>query len=166
VNETSKPGRKLLIWVGPGWPLLNRPSDAFSDREQRRQFNSIVELSTRLREARIVLYSVAPMDTTADSGRFTTLYQKFLPAVTTPREANAGNLALKVLVTQTGGQILGPNNNLAGQIDQCIDDADSFYRISFDPPPAQHADEYHSLKMQVGRPGVTVRTNVGYYDQP
>ena len=106
------------------------------------------------------------MDTTADSGRFTTLYQKFLPAVTTPREANAGNLALKVLVTQTGGQILGPNNNLAGQIDQCIDDADSFYRISFDPPPAQHADEYHSLKMQVGRPGVTVRTNVGYYDQP
>jgi len=166
VNETSKPGRKLLIWVGPGWPLLNRPSDAFSDREQRRQFNSIVELSTRLREARIVLYSVAPMDTTADSGRFTTLYQKFLPAVTTPREANAGNLALKVLVTQTGGQILGPNNNLAGQIDQCIDDADSFYRISFDPPPTQHADEYHSLKVQVGRPGVTVRTNVGYYDQP
>ena len=87
VNETRKPGRKLLIWVGPGWPLLNRPSDAFSDREQRRQFNSIVELSTRLREARIVLYSVAPVDTTADAGRFTTLYQKFLPGVASPREA-------------------------------------------------------------------------------
>ncbi len=165
-NETTKPGRKLLIWVGPGWPLLNRPSDSFSDREQHRQFNSIVELSTRLREARIVLYSVAPVDTTADAGRFTTLYQKFLPGVTSPREANAGNLALKVLVTQTGGQILGPGNNLVSQIDQCIDDADSFYRISFDPPTAQHADEYHNLKVQVDRTGLTVRTNVGYYDQP
>src|ERR1700752_1148266 len=24
-NEARKPGRKLLIWVGPGWPMLNRP---------------------------------------------------------------------------------------------------------------------------------------------
>jgi VWFA-related protein len=165
-NEAKKPGRKLLIWVGPGWPLLNRPSDAFSEREQRRQFNSIVELSTRLREARIVLYSVAPVDTTSDAGRFTILYQKFLKGVSSPRDANAGNLALKVLVTQTGGQILGPDNDLVTQINQCIDDANSFYRISFDPPAAQREDEYHDLRVQVGRPGLTVRTNTGYYDQP
>ncbi len=165
-NEAKKPGRKLLIWVGPGWPLLNRPSDAFSDREQRRQFNSIVELSTRLREARIAIYSVAPVDTTADAGRFTILYQKFLKGVSSPREANAGNLALKVLVTQTGGRILGPDNDLVAQINQCIEDANSFYRISFDPPAAQYEDEYHDLRVQVGRPGLTVRTNTGYYNQP
>jgi len=29
-----------------------------------------------------------------------------------------------------------------------------------------HADEYHNLKVQADRPGLTVRTNVGYYDQP
>jgi len=52
-NEVRKPGRKLLIWVGPGWPILNRPSDGDSSKEQRRYFDSIVELSNRLREARM-----------------------------------------------------------------------------------------------------------------
>ena len=59
-NEARKPGRKLLIWVGPGWPMLSRPADGYSDKEQRRNFANIIELSTALREARITAYSVAP----------------------------------------------------------------------------------------------------------
>ena len=59
-NEARKPGRKLLIWVGPGWPMLNRPSDGYSDKEQKRNFDNIVEISTALRQARITVYSVAP----------------------------------------------------------------------------------------------------------
>ena len=165
-NEAKKPGRKLLIWVGPGWPMLNRRSDSFSEREQRRWFNSIVELSNDLREARIVLYSVAPGDATVEAGRFTILYQKFLKSVQSAQQADPGNLALKVLVTHTGGQIMGPDNDLVSQINHCIEDANSFYRISFDPPVAQHNDEYHDLRVQVGRPGLTVRTNTGYYDEP
>ena len=82
----------------------------------------------------------------------------------TYRDADFGNLALKVLVTQTGGRILGPDNDLAGQIDRCVEDASAFYRISFDPPAAEHVDEYHDVKIIVNNPGVTVRTNSGYYN--
>ena len=160
-NEARKPGRKLLIWVGPGWPMLERPKDGSPDRVQSLNFGGIVELSTRLREARMVLYSVAPAGTP-----YSFLYRDFLKGVQSPRQANSGNLALKVLVTQTGGQILGPDNDLAEQIDRCIADANVFYRISFNPQPALHADEYHDLNMQVDKPGVTVRTNTGYYNQP
>ena len=94
------------------------------------------------------------------------LYQAFLKGVKSPREADTGNLALKVLVTQTGGRILGPDNDVVGQIVDCISDANSFYRISFDPPHAEHADEYHDLRVSVAKPGFTVRTNTGYYNQP
>jgi len=162
-NEARKPGRKLLIWVGQGWPMLNRGElGYYSDKDQRRYFDSIVELSTRLREARMVVYSVAP-----STGADTSLrYQNYLKGVKSPRDSDPGDLALKVLATQTGGRIFGPNNDLANQIEHCIADANNFYRISFDPPATDQADEYHDLKVTVDKPGVTVRTNTGYYNEP
>ena len=162
-NEARKPGRKLLIWVGPGWPLLNRPQDAYSDRTQQRYFTGIVELTTRLREARIAVYSVAP---SSEQGTQVLLYRQFLKGVKSFRDADSGNLALKVLATETGGQILGPDNNVSGQINRCIEDANSFYRLSFDPPPAGQANEYHDLGVSVSKPGLSVRTTTGYYNQP
>lgn len=164
-NEARVPGRKLLIWVGPGWPMLNRPElGYYSERDQQSYFDGIVELSNRLREARMVLYSVAPYigaDTT-----FNIRYQDYLKPVKTPRESDPGDLSLKVLATQTGGMILGPNNDIVSQINKCIADANDFYRISFDPPASEKADEYHELKVVVDKPDVTVRTNSGYYNEP
>jgi VWFA-related protein len=162
-NEARKPGRKLLIWVGPGWPMLNRPSDGYSDKERRRNFDGIVELSTALRRARMTVYSVAPGSAAAPNAL---LYKHFLNAVKTDRDADFGNMSLKVMVTQTGGKILGPDNDLVGQINRCIEDANAFYRISFDPPAAEHADEYHDLKVVVDKPDMTVRTNSGFYNEP
>jgi VWFA-related protein len=162
-NEARKPGRKLLIWVGPGWPMLNRPSENYSEKDQKRNFDNIVELSTALRQARITVYSVAP----GSAGNPNPLlYKKFLNAVRTYRDADFGNMSLKVLVTQTGGKILGPDNDLAGQINRCIEDANAFYQISFDPPATVHADEYHDLKVTVQRPDAVVRTNTSYYNEP
>jgi len=164
-NELKKPGRKLVIWVGPGWPMLNRPSDGYTERQQRRNFDSIVEMSAALREARITMYSVSPV-INIQAGQNPLLYQRFLSPVKTAHDAEAGDLGLKVLVTQTGGKILGPDNDMMGQINRCIEDANAFYRIGFDPPVAERADEYHDLKVQVNRPGVTVKTNTGYYNEP
>ena len=58
-NEARRPGRKLLIWVGPGWPMLDSRTFTFSEKEQRRYFDEIVELSTQLRQARMAVYSVS-----------------------------------------------------------------------------------------------------------
>ena len=60
--EATKPGRKLLVWLGPGWPLLSGLSFRTNTKNQRRFFASFVEMSTELQEARITLYSVAPLD--------------------------------------------------------------------------------------------------------
>jgi VWFA-related protein len=49
IEERRRPGRKLLLWIGPGWPVKSGGEYTFDE---------VVELSTRLREARIVLSSV------------------------------------------------------------------------------------------------------------
>lgn len=164
-NESRRPGRKLLIWVGPGWPLLNSSQFSFSDKDQRHYFDNIVRLSTTLREARMAVYSVSQVDTAGEQGQ-PMLYRGFLKGVSSAKKADTGDLALKVLAVQSGGRVLGPDNHLAEQIDDCIADANAFYTISFNPPAAQHADEYHDLKVVVDQPGATARTNSGYYNQP
>jgi VWFA-related protein len=165
-NEATRPGRKLLIWVGPGWPMLESRSFSFSEKDQRRYFDAIVELSTKMREARMALYSVSPANSAVGAGTRDLMYRDFLKGVTSAQKADTGDLALKVLAVQSGGRILGPDNDIAGQIDGCIAEANAFYTLSFDPPRAEHGDEYHDLKVTVSQPGLTVRTNSGYYNQP
>jgi VWFA-related protein len=165
-NEAARPGSKLLIWVGPGWPMLDSANFTYSEKDQRHYFDGIVELSTKLREARMAVYSVAPSSSVTGSGAHTLLYQAFLKGVKSPRQADTGNLALKVLAVQSGGRILGPDNDLAAQINSCIAEASAFYTLSFNPPPANHGDEYHDLKVEIGKPGLTARTSTGYYNQP
>jgi VWFA-related protein len=165
-NEAGRPGRKLLIWVGPGWPILESRNFTFSDKDQRRYFAATVELSTKLREARMAVYSVSPANSVAGTGTRDFLYKDFLKGVRSPRQSDTGDLALKVLAIQSGGRNLGPDNDIAGQIYTCIADANAFYTLTFNPPPAEHADEYHDLKVTVSQPGLTVRNNTGYYNQP
>ena len=145
--------------------MLDRPSDGYTEKQQRRNFDSVVEMSAALREAQITMYSVSPV-LVIQNGPNPMLYKNFLSPVKTAYDAEAGDLGLKVLVTQTGGKIMGPDNDVVTQINQCIDDANAFYRIGFDPPAADHADEYHDLKLLVDRPSLTVRTNTGYYNEP
>jgi len=37
-------------------------------------------------------------------------------------------------------------------------DATAFYTLTFDSPPADHPNEYHSLLVKIGKSGLTART--------
>jgi VWFA-related protein len=161
-SEAKRPGRKLVIWTGSGWPLLDRPSIDTSSKGQQQLFNEIVDLSTTLREAHTSLYSV----TMGETHLGTFLYQDFLKGVKTAEKANPSDLGLKVIAKQSGGRVLGPDNDLAGQIETCVQDASAFYTLSFDPPPADKPNEYHDLSVEIGQLGLTARTSTGYYNQP
>jgi VWFA-related protein len=161
-SEAKKPGRKLLVWAGHGWPVFDSSLPLVPSKTQlQTYFSMIVQLSTLLREARLSIDSVVP-----GSGLASNDYERFLSGVKAPENANTADLALKVLVLQSGGRILGPDNDMAGQIVTCIRDASAFYTLSFDPPRAEHANEYHDLQIQIGKPKLTARTNTGYYNRP
>ncbi len=161
-NGAKMPGRKLLIWAGPGWPTPDSGSIDINAQGHQHFFDLIVELTNRLREARIDLFSIS----TGDSDLSTFFYQSYLKGIKQAAKANPPNLGLKVLATQSGGRALIPTNELVSQINSCLAEADAYYTLTFDPPHAEHADDYHDLKIQVDKPGLKVRTNTGYYNQP
>lgn len=161
-DEAGKSGRKLLIWAGPGWPMLEEPGIQYGEKTQEKLFESIVELSTVLRQGQIALYSVAQ----GMPGTGTYAFESYLKGVKKPNQATPGDLGLKVLAVQSGGLMVPPSNDLGASIRVCLGDAKVFYTLSFEPPPADGPNQYHELKLKVDKPGVTARTNTGYYDQP
>lgn len=156
------PGRKMLIWVGPGWPILDSPSMQMTWNQQQHLFDTIVKLSTFMREGQLSVYSV----TQGMPNQYTFLYQSYLKGVKKATQAQLPNLDLKVLAVQSGGRALVPSNDLGAEIEDCIQDAEAWYVISFTPPPADGPNEYHELKVRVDKPGLTARTDTGYYNQP
>lgn len=163
--EATQPGRKLVIWISPGWPLLSGPNIELTRNEEQQIFNSIVAASTELRQAGVTLYNIDPLGL-ADFGTRTSFYKEFLKGVASPKRAEAGDLGLQVLAVQTGGLVFNTTNDLATPIAKCAADGESFYILSFEAPPADHADEYHSLAITVDKPGAAARTRTGYYAQP
>jgi VWFA-related protein len=161
--ERRKLGRKLLLWVGPGWGL---GSGAYAEAAGPSEdtFYTICWFSTLLREARIALYSFSVGED--PSQLFTLLYKSYLNGVESVRDASFMNLSRKVLAVESGGRVLDRGSDLPSQIESCVREAGAFYTLSFDPAPADHPDEYHRLKVEVSKPGLTARTNTGYYDQP
>jgi hypothetical protein len=68
------------------------------------------------------------------------------------------------LATQSGGLAMDASYDIGRQIESCLREADTFYTLTFDPSHADSPNEYHDLKIIVNKPGLTARTNAGYYD--
>ena len=155
-------GRKLLIWLGPGWPLLDSPAIMLTGKQQRSLFNEIVDLTMLMLKAQVTLYSVSQGIGNINAD----LYEAFLSPVRKPWQANPPNLALKVLAVESGGIAMEPSNNLQRGIDTCAAQASTYYTMGFGTTPARGPDEYHALRVRVNRPGLIARTVTGYYAQP
>ena len=163
--EATQPGRKLLIWLSTGWPLLSGPNTYLSQKDQEGLFSTIVDLSAALRQARITVYSIDPVGT-ADAGSFRTFfYETFLKGVKSAKSVQNGNLGLQVLAVQSGGLVLSSSNDIVTSMVKCVADGKAFYVLSFDSPPADNPNEYHNLLIKIDKPGLTARTRTGYYAQ-
>jgi VWFA-related protein len=175
------PGRKLLLWMGFGWLPFHGPE--YKDAA----FPWLVELSTRIREARMVIsqvtarteprafnlkFSAVTDRTEPRAFDFKETYKDYLAGVRTLSELEAqgfgkySHFALPVLAIQSGGLVVDELAAISHSIEHCVEDARAFYTVSFNPPYAAQPDEYHDLKVQIETPGLSARTNTGYYDQP
>lgn len=165
-SATQIPGRKLVIWISPGWPLLSGPGVQLTSKNQDGIFRSVVSLSDELRRARITLYSIDPLGTNDAGGLRTIYYKNFVKGVKSARQVQIGNLGLQVLAEQSGGRVLNSSNDVAGEIAECMRDAGAFYTVTFDGLPGDGPNEYHALEMKIDKPGLTAHTRAGYYAQP
>jgi VWFA-related protein len=163
-QEAAVPGRKLILWVSPGWPLLSGPGIQLSSADQQRLFSTIVALSTKLRQANITLYSVDSLGVAEPLERVD-YYQQFTKGVAKPKQTFIGNLGLQVLAVQSGGLALN-SSDVPASLSKCIADTAAYYQITFDTQRADQPDEYHHLEIRLGKPDLVARTRDGYYAQP
>ncbi|HEX7362713.1 MAG TPA: VWA domain-containing protein [Bryobacteraceae bacterium] len=161
-KEANRPGRKLVIWISPGWPLLSATD--LGAKDEKTIFHTIVALSTRLRNAGITLYAVNPLGSLEPVGR-TFSYQQFLKPVTAPTRARIGDLGLQVLASHTGGRVL-KSSDVASQIEKCVRDANAYYVLSFAPPPAVGPNYYNAIEVKIAQHGLKAQTRSGFYGQP
>jgi VWFA-related protein len=159
-------GRVILIWIGPGWPLLTGPEFHPDTAEiEANFFDHIVELSRTLREAQVTVDAVYSPDMFRRSELQSVQVKPPAKGPLTEKEASASDLALQAIAIQSGGRIL-ESKSIAAQIASCVADAQTYYALSFDSIPASRPDEYHSLQVKVNKPGVKVFTNTLYYGEP
>ena len=164
--EANTPGRKLVIWVSPGWPIFDSPNLIVTDQQHHAIFGEFVKLSDDLRAGQATVYDVDPLGT-ADAGSYRTfLWESFVKPPTKWDQANPGNLALQALAIQSGGQVLNSSNDVAGEVDKCMQDGKAWYTVTFDAETAEKPETWHSVQIKVDKPGMTVRTRNGYYAQP
>ena len=164
-REGTRPGRKLIFWVSPGWPLLSGPGINLTGKQQDGIFHDIAGFATQMLKARITLYSLNPLGVEEGVGRVF-YYQDFLKGVTKPGQAEIGDLSLQVLATQSGGLVLNSSNDLERELRTCFAETKASYFLSFEGSPGEAENEYHHLEVVVGEPGLTARTKSAYYAQP
>jgi VWFA-related protein len=164
-QEAPRPGRKIIVWVSPGWPLLSGPEVQLDSKQEQGIFENIVSFSTLMRQARVTLYSVDPLGS-RDFGTRTFYYQTFVKGVSDPNQVNLGDLALQVLAVQSGGLALSVNNDVAKLLQKCVADTGAYYEISFSPAVETKRDEYHQLEIKMANSTLMARTRQGYYAQP
>ncbi len=164
-RQAQLPGRKILLWISPGWPLLSGPEVELDSKEQRQLFADIVGLSTDLRRGGITLYSIDPAGM-MDSISRDTYWENFTNGVKNPGQAQMGNLGLEVLTVQSGGVVFSFNNDITHLLQRCVADTRASYAISFEPPAGAKPNEYHHLEIRIAKHGLKARTWQGYYSQP
>jgi VWFA-related protein len=164
-SEARNTGRKIMLWVSPGWPLLSGARIEIDAKQQAQIFTDIVGLNTQLLRAGVTVYDVNPLGSNEALMR-TSYYQEFVKGVSKPSQAAAGNLGLQVLAVQSGGLVLDHNNDVSALLQKCLSDVAPYYEISFAAGPAERPDEYHQLDVKIAKPGLTARTRQGYYAQP
>jgi VWFA-related protein len=163
--ESKVPGRKLVIWISPGWPLLTGPHIQLSSKQEEQILSSVVTISRLLRQADVTLYSIDPRGATEGvMSRF--YYQEYVKGVSKPSQVDNADLSLQVLATQSGGLVLNGSNDIPGLMRQSIEDASAYYEITFTPAPAEGASDFHSIDVKVSQPGLIARTWEGYYPEP
>jgi VWFA-related protein len=179
VEKATTPGRKVLLWISPGWDIFNTVDDWMMSYEYVRRdeaplfktrksvFDAIVALSTGLRQARIQLYCIKPNNTPGTGSLEFDRYKSYLKPALSPDKLHVADLALQVLAVQSGGlAVFSTSDYLNGVIAKTLAAAEADYFVSFETAPATRKDEYHDLKVTVNKPGLIARTRAGYYNQP
>ncbi|MGA3332823.1 MAG: VWA domain-containing protein [Terracidiphilus sp.] len=162
---SNLPGRKMILWISPGWPLISGTNVSITPKLEQHIFGDVVFFSSQMQQADITLYNINPFGV-SESMLSANSYQAFVKGLAKPGDAQLGNLGLQVFAVHSGGLVLVSSSDVTAQIEKCLRDAGSWYEITFDPTPADKPNEYHHIEIKLDQRDFVARTRDGYYSNP
>jgi VWFA-related protein len=159
IEERRRPGKKLMFWLGNGWQIVEKPNaKGFSDFS--------IELLTRMREARINLWSASEIwDASGDEAPIKEVDRNLVEGPKSD-SSDVRYLSLPVIAARSEGGTLKSGHDVAARIGERVKEESSYYFITFDPPRTEVVDQYHYLKIAMDKPGLTAHGFEDYYDEP
>lgn len=182
------PGRKNLIWVSEGFPLIDWSSlvdvayGVEAEEQMSRTFGAPPrgfgmadpgsfhdEMAAAMRAISDNNVAIYPVDAlclfepfaNTDGKSSTTVGMKALVSI------HARQNAMDVVAKRTGGKAFYETNDLKYAIRKAMDDSKTTYTLGFYPDSIQQNGKFHQLKVAVvGRPDVRLRYRQGYVDSP
>jgi len=161
------PGRKNVLWVGDGFPPVNM-SDVGRTTANEIATN-LRHLSSVMLHARVTLSIAGPtlkghqpvaIETQSDSDMMSSGGYDGL-------NISQGGIAFSGLAPPTGGRAYQNRNDLDGEIAESIAAGSSYYTLSYRPTnPSNNPKAYRRIRVTVTRPGLTVQTRNGYFEEP
>ena len=169
------PGRKSLVWIGGGFSMVAVTATNPSSTGMRplpeileTSEDKVRQASRRLAQQGVVLYLVDAhyLESPSDSRPATRMpvpqtgrgnFELFMETATTSVDTRT---AMQTMATITGGRYFYPNDETSG-VDKVLSDMQGSYTLGFymtEKPDGK----WHKLKVQVKRPGLSVRHREGY----
>jgi len=163
-QQLTTGARTLLIWMGAGWPVL---PDAEAQRLSLQLHSGANEFSTVLHDLRAAQVTVYKVGSDSGQSQHEIVDTGAAMSLSKQPEVSPGRIAVDDFARRTGGRVITRSTDLTGDLRTCIRDADWYYTISFNAPPATtRGGDLHTLAIKVERPGVEVRTMNSYYTEP
>ena len=164
-------GRKVVVWLGPGWPVIDTSEADIGPVQQQFFYTTAIDVSRMLREERITIDLVnlvgsANANGGNGSGGKELFWESFLKPLTKQNKAEPGHVALQVFAVHSGGTVVLGSNDIAKEIARCTQDATAWYTLTFDSQKANAPNTWHDIEVKIDKPQVKVRTENGYYAQP
>lgn len=163
-QEAQRPGRKIIVWISPGWPSVTAPWNHPTNDQQKRIFAGIVKINELMRRSNIQVDQVNVIGPTQNVSA-ENYYTGFLEPVRKSAGAEFEHLSLQVLTVHSGGAILRGND--AGlMLRQCVERSKAYYQVTFEAAPKTSDLAFHKVELSVRQPDATVATRPGYYSVP
>jgi VWFA-related protein len=151
------PGHKSLIWIGRGFPSMQRDG-LLPDRSDRLDA-AIAQCTNLLRDARVTLYTIDPAGVSAPE-------QTLDAAGSVEMEDPFGSqVGFMQMATATGGQSLHGRNDVDRLIDTTVKDGQIFYSLAYRPSSIENDNPkaFRKIRVEVKGGALLATTREGYY---
>ena len=161
------PGRKSVILFSENMRMF------FSDGMSQRVMDATKRLTDAANRASVVISAIDPRGlmttslTAADNTRGMSAQDISRVPLRRSQYLFDSQQGMFTLAAETGGLFMHDTNDIDGALRRVVDDGNGYYLIGYHPSAATFdvktgQARYHSIKVRVKRPGLTVRSRTGF----